>query len=470
MPAVCRLHYPTLCLLCSPGPCRCPIPPSECSIHGPPPVHRRRQQRRSGGCALRQASGGLLVLLVQPQRRRGAGGVCGCAGGGGGVCVWGGGGGGRAGSSLQAAPTLLPPRCSSNQAINASEALPQPLASASNGFLSLLPRRRGVLCCAGQGRHHGPALPDAARGALPLLPGSAHLHDRRDGAVRQPAVLCLACVLQDTSHLDSRCGMPVLLAAPAHPPAHPPIRCSYLSALRTCFAAGGKELVGFERYMALRKSGGNHCHLNAIAVPGASAGVGRGTRSRGVRNSSSSTVGSDRASETATPGRRPCTSSAAQSRVTAPSAAAAAAQARAAFERAAERHGFTLTFLPKLIGDAEAKEQLRGVGEHGGGGGVDHGRGSTRHAACWPSVSFLLPPTCHPCHPDSQPTCPPRSSSFSRRRRALRCAAARRGAHGAPHCLRRALSPQLWAGGACRAGGLPGAVSAAEWVCIHTVV
>ena len=49
--------------------------------------------------------------------------------------------------------------------------------------------------------------------------------------------------------------------------------CRYLSALRTCFAASGKELVGFERYMALRKSGGNHCHLNAIAVPGA-RGVG----------------------------------------------------------------------------------------------------------------------------------------------------------------------------------------------------
>jgi len=44
--------------------------------------------------------------------------------------------------------------------------------------------------------------------------------------------------------------------------------CRYLSALRSCFAAGGKELVGFERYMALRKSGGNHCHFNAIAVPG----------------------------------------------------------------------------------------------------------------------------------------------------------------------------------------------------------
>ena len=50
-------------------------------------------------------------------------------------------------------------------------------------------------------------------------------------------------------------------------PCCPPHR--YLSALRSCFAASGKELVGFERYMALRKSGGNHCHFNAIAVPGA---------------------------------------------------------------------------------------------------------------------------------------------------------------------------------------------------------
>lgn len=47
------------------------------------------------------------------------------------------------------------------------------------------------------------------------------------------------------------------------------VACRYLSALRSCFAANGKELVGFERYMKLRKSGGNHCHLNAIAVPGA---------------------------------------------------------------------------------------------------------------------------------------------------------------------------------------------------------
>ncbi|KAH7619036.1 hypothetical protein Ndes2526B_g05985 [Nannochloris sp. 'desiccata'] len=41
----------------------------------------------------------------------------------------------------------------------------------------------------------------------------------------------------------------------------------YMSALKSCFAAEGKELVAFERFMRLRKSGGNHCHVNAIAVP-----------------------------------------------------------------------------------------------------------------------------------------------------------------------------------------------------------
>jgi hypothetical protein len=45
----------------------------------------------------------------------------------------------------------------------------------------------------------------------------------------------------------------------------------YLSALRSFFAASGKELVAFERYLALRKSGGNHCHINVIAVPSAAA-------------------------------------------------------------------------------------------------------------------------------------------------------------------------------------------------------
>jgi diadenosine tetraphosphate (Ap4A) HIT family hydrolase len=41
----------------------------------------------------------------------------------------------------------------------------------------------------------------------------------------------------------------------------------YMSALKSCFAAEGKELIAFERYMRLKKSGGNHCHVNAIAVP-----------------------------------------------------------------------------------------------------------------------------------------------------------------------------------------------------------
>jgi hypothetical protein len=29
----------------------------------------------------------------------------------------------------------------------------------------------------------------------------------------------------------------------------------------------GMELVGFERHLALKKSGGNHCHINVIPVP-----------------------------------------------------------------------------------------------------------------------------------------------------------------------------------------------------------
>lgn len=41
----------------------------------------------------------------------------------------------------------------------------------------------------------------------------------------------------------------------------------YMSSLKSCFASEGKTLVGFERYMRLRKSGGNHCHINVIAVP-----------------------------------------------------------------------------------------------------------------------------------------------------------------------------------------------------------
>ena len=49
--------------------------------------------------------------------------------------------------------------------------------------------------------------------------------------------------------------------------------CRYLSALSSCYAAQGLQLIAFERYLSLRKSsaGGNHAHLNVIGVPAAAA-------------------------------------------------------------------------------------------------------------------------------------------------------------------------------------------------------
>ncbi|GAX77812.1 hypothetical protein CEUSTIGMA_g5255.t1 [Chlamydomonas eustigma] len=48
----------------------------------------------------------------------------------------------------------------------------------------------------------------------------------------------------------------------------------YLSALSSCFATQGLQLIAFERYLSLRKSsaGGNHCHINVMGVPSTSAG------------------------------------------------------------------------------------------------------------------------------------------------------------------------------------------------------
>jgi hypothetical protein len=40
----------------------------------------------------------------------------------------------------------------------------------------------------------------------------------------------------------------------------------YLSALRTAAASAGKQLVGFERYLRLRNKGGNHTHINTLAI------------------------------------------------------------------------------------------------------------------------------------------------------------------------------------------------------------
>jgi len=40
----------------------------------------------------------------------------------------------------------------------------------------------------------------------------------------------------------------------------------YISALSSYFASQGKAIVGFERFMRLKKSGGNHCHINMIGM------------------------------------------------------------------------------------------------------------------------------------------------------------------------------------------------------------
>ncbi len=41
----------------------------------------------------------------------------------------------------------------------------------------------------------------------------------------------------------------------------------------------GKEAVAFERFMAFRKSGGNHCHINVIPAPASAASTARAVRS-----------------------------------------------------------------------------------------------------------------------------------------------------------------------------------------------
>lgn len=82
----------------------------------------------------------------------------------------------------------------------------------------------------------------------------------------------------------------------------------YMSALKSCYAESGLQFVGFERYMALRKSGGNHCHINCIGIP---------------------TV--------------------------------AASKARETFEKLAVQHGFEFQHLPKAATDDDACQQLHQV-------------------------------------------------------------------------------------------------------------
>ena len=42
----------------------------------------------------------------------------------------------------------------------------------------------------------------------------------------------------------------------------------------------GQQAVAFERFMAFRKSGGNHCHINVVPVPASAADTARATFDR----------------------------------------------------------------------------------------------------------------------------------------------------------------------------------------------
>lgn len=57
------------------------------------------------------------------------------------------------------------------------------------------------------------------------------------------------------------------LAPTARPHGRSALMCD---AAKHC-AVQGERLFAFERYMVFRKSGGNHCQVNALAVPAAAA-------------------------------------------------------------------------------------------------------------------------------------------------------------------------------------------------------
>jgi diadenosine tetraphosphate (Ap4A) HIT family hydrolase len=60
----------------------------------------------------------------------------------------------------------------------------------------------------------------------------------------------------------------------ALPPAAGDEVLRYLSSLRAAFASKGLELAGFERHLALRSKGGNHCHVNVVGIsPDAARGA-----------------------------------------------------------------------------------------------------------------------------------------------------------------------------------------------------
>jgi diadenosine tetraphosphate (Ap4A) HIT family hydrolase len=49
----------------------------------------------------------------------------------------------------------------------------------------------------------------------------------------------------------------------------------YIAAVRKFYQSQGCELVGFERFMRLRKIGGNHCHINLVPISKAASASAR---------------------------------------------------------------------------------------------------------------------------------------------------------------------------------------------------
>lgn len=74
------------------------------------------------------------------------------------------------------------------------------------------------------------------------------------------------CLLLPIEHFPSSMGLSRTTWAEAE---------RYLSALRSAFAAQGREVVAFERHVTLKRIGGNHCHINVVGVPRAAAGKAR---------------------------------------------------------------------------------------------------------------------------------------------------------------------------------------------------
>lgn len=135
---------------------------------------------------------------------------------------------------------------------------------------------------------------------LTVAPATPTLGQAAAGAVGKPVEKCWFCLSTTAADvalvasvgeevymaLDKGPISPqhVLLVPIEHYPSLAAVHAScyaemerYLSALRACYAAGGKELVAFERHLRLSNMGGNHCHVNCLAISPIAARKARAT-------------------------------------------------------------------------------------------------------------------------------------------------------------------------------------------------